>query len=95
MNEIDKKLYELFYDGFDWYINWDYPPELHDVFRVAKERQQPYDIAMYYYDDFIIKIYDCHTYKDEDKIIPGYNITKSLMSQTDSTKQTIVDLFSN
>ena len=90
MNEIDKKLYELFYDGFDWYINWDYPPELHDVFRVAKDRNESCTVES----NEMTSTSFIRIGTGKINIIP-YNPTLSLMNQSIETKQAIVDLFSN
>ena len=90
-NHWDEDIY--FDKKQDYKILW-YEPQLHDVFRVAKERKQPLDIVLYYFDEPSLKMYDCHTYKEEDKIIKWYNPTKSLLNQSDETKSALIQLFS-
>ncbi len=138
MNEIDKKLYELFADKTlsegckiylhwfsasviqftgknlkvwrdNWYRNYPYPlhiwdiedkknieilwhpPQLHDVFRLSKEKWlfplvQTEDFTNYY----IGIAWENTPYRE----IP-YNPAITLLKQEESTKQAIIDLFKN
>ncbi len=61
------------------------PPQLHDVFRVWKDMWVLFNLSS--------KDNEIFPYNGSE-IIP-YNPTLSLMNQEESTKQSIVDLFSN
>ena len=92
MTPIDTRLYELFARKDVMTLPWEMkqePPELHDVFRVAKEK-------FYWWNTNDWDL--CITFYYENRNLPPikwYNPTLSLMNQEDSTKQAIVDLFSN
>ena len=71
-------------------------PQLHDVFRLAKERNI---IVLFRYNyfkkDYVWLEFDNSFWEDDIFAMVEYNPTLSLMNQEDSTKQAIVDLFSN
>jgi hypothetical protein len=97
MNTIDQKLYELFptedtvmTDEFTWnQMTFKREPELHDVFRVAKEKW------MYYFElnDDTLEFWNELWIQKDSMNIP-YIPTLKLLKQSDETKQDIINLFS-
>ena len=88
--KIDMPYYVIDWDfnkEFDGKILW-YEPQLHDVFRVARNKWWKCEIL------------DAETIGYKDIVVMNwvwinYNPTLSLMNQADSTKQAIVELFAN
>jgi hypothetical protein len=89
---IENNKEEVFYKNEETYneILW-HEPQLHDVFRLAKERYWKYysiDIRISY------EIFEYYIWWDEEyKSIP-YNPTLPLLQQEESTKEKIISLFS-
>ena len=67
----------------DCEIIW-HEPQLHDVFRVAKEKKICLLTVSWYVLSYV---------KDGKNIVHSYDWTLSLMNQTDETKQSIINLF--
>jgi hypothetical protein len=95
MKPTDKKLYELFgklpkySPNSDWWYTVE--PQLHDVFRVAKEIWSP-QISNDYDELRITK--NLNIDADSFHKIP-YNPTLSLINQSEETKLSIINLFTN
>jgi hypothetical protein len=89
MNPLDKELYRLFSTGVPDYsvhsISYPEPPQLHDVFRVAEEK---YDLISVWYLWLV-----AYSLVGNVTINIPYNSTLPLLQQSDSTKQSLIELF--
>ena len=77
--KIDKRIYKILW----------HEPQLHEVFRVAKEKKywvHLFDCAL------VITYWECEDFIESKNI--SYNPTLSLMNQKKRTKQAIVGIFS-
>lgn len=77
---------------FKFEIIWT-PCDITDLFTWAKEKEwKKMDIVIYYFDEFILKIYPCTTYKEEEKRIIGYNPNLKLYEQSPETLSKIIEI---
>jgi hypothetical protein len=78
-------------DEWDLEILW-HPPQLHDVFRLAEERNMQWEIMLHRYSK---TNYVLNFSKSNDTPLSSidYNPTLPLLSQSDDTKSAIISLF--